>query len=202
MQHFSVESLPQSEVTEKGAVICDASIISSYEIDYSPFMNIEKKLQDKSFLKAITEELQQLSEEENTSLTGLDGCYLSTKQVLSFDALSNGMRGVIYVYFFTADREEAGYFIFTRSGFSALRELVFYNEAVNCLDDEDASEKYIRLVYNFRHGYLSQDNTVSGITSSYFQIVGDYYHALDYETLAISYEEIVAEENLLWISFQ
>lgn len=46
---------------------------------------------------------------------------------------------------------------------------------------------------------LDSDNKISPGTPLKVEVSGDYYHALDYEKLQVSYAELTKEDNLVWV---
>lgn len=66
---------------------------------------------------------------------------------------------------------------------------------------EAPDREHILLTNGYDEMLLDEDNRGYGSYGAAFNVVGDYFHALDWENMAVSYQEITAEENMVWFSF-
>lgn len=200
--------------TDETIVSCDASVIAGSEIDYSFCMDLRAQAYDEAFLQELREAFADLNSEDanaNLVLYGQDGCYLSVCPVGMFHAVENKMADNIYAFLFTSDLEPAGYLLFFTVDGKPYYNIVFDSVSPRTTSDlletmsENPDEKYIVLCNGTEYVLLNEDNEAVAATSrnnpDKFQISGDYYHELDYATLAVSYNDIVNEDDLVWISF-
>lgn len=76
------------------------------------------------------------------------------------------------------------------------------NTAIMDAFTEAPEEKYIFL-YNGRLVQILDSHNVlhAGSIDCDITVEGDCYHALDYEKIAVSYQDIISEENLVWVEF-
>jgi hypothetical protein len=63
---------------------------------------------------------------------------------------------------------------------------------------DSPDEQYIFL-YNYDEMLLDSSNILYEKTRFNIEVKGDYYHALDYEMLGVSYNKLTDESNLVWI---
>lgn len=63
---------------------------------------------------------------------------------------------------------------------------------------EHPDEKYIYLCGAGRARLLDKNNALY-MDDSEVQVKGDYYHALDYKEIGLSYKDITDKKNLVWI---
>lgn len=196
---------------ETEPAVCDAAIIENSEIDYTIRINPGSLLQEEQFTKEFRETLAgQFEDDDEVAkgyvLYGHDEFYISICPVISFAPSYNSISGTVQVFFFTKDMEEAGSFMFYEMDGEVCYEISWIstsgsgNGILKGLS-ESPDTKYIVLVNGIQSALLSEDNELSAIGNwngtQPFEISGDYYHALDYETLAVSYEDIVDEDNLI-----
>ena len=131
---------------------------------------------------------------------GERGCYISLTPIYFWNALSNEIANEVCFAVFNED-------------FSAAQVIQFFKEE-NTLTMQLSSsfgdsmleafraapdEKYICL-FNPGGGLLDAQNFLHA-TRDKVTVEGDYYHALDYEKLGVSYNDFASLEKLVWIDF-
>lgn len=131
---------------------------------------------------------------------GERGCYISLTPIYFWDALSNEIANEVCVAVFNED-------------FSAAQVIQFFKEE-NTLTMQLSSsfgdsmleafraapdEKFICL-FNPDACLLDAQNSLYA-TRDKVTVEGDYYHALDYEKLGVSYNDFASPERLIWIDF-
>ena len=131
---------------------------------------------------------------------GERGCYISLTPIYFWDALSNEIANEVWVAVFNEDFSEAQVIQFFKVEDTLMMQLSssFGDsklEAFRAAPDE----KYICLFNS--GGCLLDAQNVLHATRDKVTVKGDYYHALDYEKLAVSYNDFAAPERLVWIDF-
>lgn len=136
---------------------------------------------------------------------GDDGCYVSTVTIRRFEAGNNKVNSSRYIIIFNEDMSDnvcisLGYVGGLGGGELILTgkdeyELMEYYE-------ENPQEKLICCIAGTALCVLDSSNEIypSWVGSGY-PVEGDYYNALDYELLGVSYEELTNPDNLVWYDF-
>ncbi|MCH5270671.1 MAG: hypothetical protein J1E83_07965 [Lachnospiraceae bacterium] len=131
---------------------------------------------------------------------GERGCYISLTPIYFWDARANEIANEVWFAVFNEDFSETQVIQFFKventlmmQWSSAFGESLI--EAFRTAPDE----KYI-CMFNTHVCMLDAQNSLHA-TREQVTVEGDYYHALDYEKLGISYNDFAAPERLVWIDF-
>lgn len=146
-----------------------------------------------------------IREDANLPLHGCEGYYISTIPVICYNAQSNqyAVNGNYLVFEdITNPDNNAGLQAvlstdgsYQTSGFISGLIPKYLTEIVIANPDQE----YIFLYNGTDMCMIDEDNTI--YTSPYsdeIQVVGDYYHALDYENIAVSYRNLTDSAHLLY----
>lgn len=129
------------------------------------------------------------------------GCYLSTTVIPYYDVQENGIAREYHVVMLSEDLQEKLILQIVKRGLKCEISTVLSMDGYM----EDAFKGYpeekLLFLYNIKGLALSPDNQVYALNPKEYQVTGDYYHALDYENLAVSYTDITDPEHLVWVDF-
>lgn len=150
-----------------------------------------------------------VNEMQTSKLYNENGCYLSISSATFFDIASNQTSDVIQCFIFTKDLEEAGTVRFLNGRIETMSVSVNDSEnggtsiVLKALAKEK-DKKYVFLTNGTDTILLDKENnTVSaGLSKHNLEIEGDCYSILEQKGLSVSYNEIIDEENLIWIQFE
>lgn len=180
---------------------CNADVIKEMDIVYNPIADLKEKLGDMEFVEELKQTLFFLSEDTGEPLYEKKGCYLSMCNVYLYNIDENVVANALRCYIFTEDKEEAGELMF----YEVNGELQYdisscaYGSTSDILKilSKAPEATYIILTNGYGHTLVNEDNISS---NSEFDIKGDVYHALNYELLGVSYNDII--EDLVWVEFK
>lgn len=127
------------------------------------------------------------------------GYYIADRSVRIYDVIDNEVINEEWLFVFSKDYSEVFQFQLSKSGREIVVRLclgVICDELLELMK-ENPDVKYIVLL-NGTHNTLAitPENTIH-LWDEEVMVEGDYYHALDYEKMAISYNEIM--DNLIWV---
>lgn len=193
--------------------VLDADEIASLTIDYTDAIPVEAIVNNEpGYEKYYDQMLQQiisLSQEfEQFELYGEEGCYLSTALLRHFDVIRNAVGNVTYAELFSKD--------FTKRAAVAFylhNDEILISVGASCVTSrvaeiiqKDPDELFIFLLNGTDFdSQIASDNSLylwSQVEQENVKVEGDYFHALDYETLAVSYSMLTDPENLIWVDFK
>lgn len=183
-------------------VILSEEEIRNAQINYESIFSIEDKEEIPEVILAF---LNSLEWGEDTPFYGEDGCYISKKPLRFFSVDTCEMSTEERLIAFSKDFGEAVeiYLYYNEYSDEMNVQLTYsVNTAIMDAFNEAPDEKYIFL-YNGRFTQILDSHNVlhSGSIDYDITVDGDYYHALDYEKIAVSYQDILSEENLVWVEF-
>lgn len=153
-------------------------------------------------IKASSQEFEQFE------LYGEEGCYLSTTLLRHFDAIHNALGKVTYALLFSTDFEKRAVVAFYLSNDEIIISTgnSYLSPQVTKLLQEDPDELFIFLLNETTFdSQIASDNRLylwSQVEQEVVKVKVDYFHSLDYETLAVSYSILTDPEHLIWIDFK
>ena len=134
---------------------------------------------------------------------------MSVSSAAFFDAASNQTSDVIQCFIFTKDLEEAGTIRFQNDNIETMSINVNDNEngGTSIILEklaENKNKKYVLLTNGTDTKLLDNENNIvnAGPSNHKLEIDGDCYRVLEQKGLSISYSDIIAEDNLIWIEFE
>lgn len=183
----------------------DPNIVASVEL--KDVAAIEKMLfgeKSKRKQREMTETLMLfLGEERYQSPQWSKGCYLSTTVIPYYEVQENQVASVYYVVMLSEDLQEKRILQVAKRGFKCEISTVLSMDGYMEEAFEEYPEEKFLFLFNVKGLALSPDNQiyVDTYNSKEYAVTGDYYHALDYEKLAVSYADIIDPEHLVWVDF-
>lgn len=187
-------------------LILDAAEISASKIDYEYTLPIKPILDSEEGYEGYYESMVQLVKNlcesaENYPFYQEEGFYVSTVPIYYFDAYNNTLSIETHVLLFSKDMSKTTVLIFfTHNNELQVQVLYPFDSYMEKLFQKEPDEKYIFLFNANDNLIIGSDNELyTGISPHEFEVVGDYYHALDYEKLGVSYAELTDADNLVWI---
>ena len=179
---------------------CDAEILANMDIDYTPFIDIDAKLGEQSFIDECKESYGLVATEEDSALYGSKGCFVSKTPIYAYNLNDEGLARVMICYVFNEDKLCAGEISFNLNEGGVLT--VFSFARSNSVDRnlrtmmESPDEKFIKILNNRSNTIIDENSKPLDIA---FKMTGDVFHTLNYEFLGVSYNDIV--KNMVWIEF-
>lgn len=181
--------------TQEAKKILNAEDVQDLQVDLESMIAVD--------YDALLSCLQTL-QEEGLPLYGEEGCFVSKKPIRFFSVNRNALSNEEWLIVFSKDFEKVLQIKLFEQNNEVTMQAVFEFDAVMLeafISQPD--EKYLML---FDGGYalsLASDNVFhSGYRDNGFTVEGDYYHALPYEEIGVSYSELICEENLVWVEFK
>lgn len=137
-----------------------------------------------------------------SSLYGEDGYYISTVPVLYYDMLEKELCKQARILFFSKDFSQVAEMAFASVNGEIVMNLHFtWNNKLQKLMSENPQKELIFMTNGAGLLALDENNeVVYQYPAADYEIIGDCYHAVYQEWLAVSYEKLTATENLIWIS--
>ena len=177
--------------------------IRNAQINYESIFSIEDKEEIPEVILAFFNSLEW---GEDTPFYGENGCYISKKPIRFFSADTCKMSEEERLIAFSKDFSKAiEIYLYYNAHSDEMNVQLTYsvNTAISDAFTEAPDEEYIFL-YNGRFMQILDSYNVlhSGSIDYDITVKGDYYHALDYEAIAVSYQDIISEENLVWVEFE
>ena len=193
--------------------ILDAEEITSLKIDYSDEIPVEAILNNEPGYEQYYREMKQKIKEscqefDRFELYGEEGCYLSTTSLRHFDTILNGLGKVTYALLFSADFEKraAVAFYLNNDEITITVENSYLSPKVAKLMKDEPDELFIFLLNGTTFDSQISSNNIlylwSQVEKDEVQVKGDYFHSLDYKTLAVSYSMLTDPEHMIWIDFK
>ncbi len=193
--------------------ILDAEEITNLKIDYTDEIPVEAILNNKpgyeQYYKQMIQQIKESSQEfDQFELYGEEGCYLSTTLLRHFDTINNGLGKVTYALLFSADlkKRAAVAFYLNNDEITITTENSYLSPKVVKMMQEDPNELFIFLLNGTTFDSQISSNNIlyvwSQVEKEEVQVKGDYFHSLDYKTLAVSYAMLTDPEHLNWIDFK
>ena len=73
------------------------------------------------------------------------------------------------------------------------------NTYVSTIMKDNPEKDYIFLFNDGELLLIDSDNEITTDGNFNYEVSGDYYHALNYDLLSVSYNEMTREDNLIWV---
>lgn len=174
--------------------------IRNAQINYESIFSIEDKEEIPEVILAF---LNSLEWGEDTPFYGENGCYISKKPIRFFSSDTCEMSAEERLIAFSKDFSKAiEIYLYYNAHSDEMNVQLTYSVNTVIMDafTEAPDEEYIFL-YNGRFMQILDSYNVLHCGSIDYDITvkGDYYHALNYEAIAVSYQDIISEENLVWV---
>ena len=198
----TIGGTPQNVTT-----LCSAADLEGIDVTYVPVGDIRESLSNDQFLARLQKAMKSIVFlSDQYLLSGAEGCYISTAQVTAFVIGDRACASAFRCYLFTDQMVPAGEILFySANGTLGFNSPSFYrgNYTSYALQEMSAapSAGYIFLTNGYDEMLLDADNQCYAQYGGTFRVEGDYYHALDWEAMAVSYEDITNQDNLVWIPF-
>lgn len=184
--------------------------IQAADIDYSRIIPVDKIFNRdngyKDIYDTMVSDISDLCKNiKEFSLYGESGFYVSTVPIRYFDAYDINMQEnmISELCIFSKDFSKgAMYTLFYVDGEITVTCNFTLNSNVKSVLKDKPDEEFIFLSNGGEVLIIDSDNEIIAGGNNMYEITGDYYHALEYELLAVSYNEITDEENLVWIDVQ
>lgn len=189
--------------------VCDVADLEGIDVTYVSPGDIAARLEDPKFYAKLQEHLRAMSSAaDHYRLNGASGCFISRTEVAAFRISDCSCATTFNCYLFTSNMEPAGEIMFfVGNGELTFNSVILYQSgdnstpySLNVMQDAP-DKKHILLTNDYDDMLLDEQNKIYAKNAAPFSVVGDYFHALDWEAIAVSYSEITADDNLLWISF-
>lgn len=187
--------------------VCDIADLAGKDVSYAPAGDLRSMLDEPGFLSELQESISiMLAASSEYMLNDAEGCFLSLRELTAFHIGEQKCATAFYCYLFDRDMEPVGEILFySQDGTLLHNSPVLYraNYAPYYLRvmAEVPDREHILLTNGYEEMLLDEDNQGHGNYGAAFVVVGDYFHALDWENMAVSYQEITAEENMVWLPF-
>lgn len=189
------------------AEVCDIADIAGKDVSYAPAGELRTTLDEPGFLSELRESFSiMLAASSEYKLNGAEGCYLSLRELTAFHIGEQECATAFCCYLFDRDMEPVGEILFySQDGTLMHNSPVLYRANYEPyylrVMAEAPDREHILLTNGYDEMLLDEDNRGYGSYGAAFTVVGDYFHALDWENMAVSYQEITAEDNMVWFSF-
>lgn len=199
-------TLPTKQYDEYKNVLNAETVSQSYI--HKP-VDLRKKFNKKKYKKLFNISVYGAVNDRQTSkLYNENGCYLSICYAAYFNVAENRTSGVRECYIFTKNLEEAGKIIFLGNNIESMSVSVNDSESggsspiLEALAKEK-DKKYVILANGVDTKLLDNENNIvkAGFSRHELEIEGDCYSIFEQNGLGISYNDIIDEENLIWIDF-
>ncbi|MDE7223777.1 MAG: hypothetical protein K2O34_08375 [Acetatifactor sp.] len=181
----------------------DPDIVTSADMKY--VSAIGKMLFDEKSKRKQEEMAERImlsmGEERCQSPEWSEGCYLSTVVIPYYDVQENEVAREYHIVMLSKDLQEKMILQMVKRGFRCEISTVMSMDSYMEEPLEEHPEEKFLFLFNVKGLALSSDNQVYACNPKEYQVIGDYYHALDYENLAVSYEDITDPEHLVWVDF-
>lgn len=200
-------TLPTKQYDEYSSVLNAETVSQSYI--HKP-VDLRKKFNKKKYKKLFNISVYGAVNDRQTSkLYNENGCYLSICYATYFNVAENCTSGVRECYIFTKNLEEAGEIIFLGNNIESMSVSVNDSESggsspiLEALAKEK-DKKYVILANGVDTKLLDNENNIvkAGFSRHELEIEGDCYSIFEQNGLGISYNDIISEENLIWIEFE
>lgn len=186
-------------------LLCDVADLEGKEILYRPEWYLRYQLTEPQYLAEVGEQIKRaLYLTEDSVLKGEEGCYISVVEQPCFRIHDPSSPTSFLCYLFTEDMEPAGELLFYQWGNGLEHNSpVLYGSNTDKwklgLMAEEPQKEYILLTNGYREMLLDENNRVYSSNGDPFDVEGDYFHALDWQTIAVSYDEITYPGLLEWL---
>lgn len=193
------------ELPENAVMVCNVADLEGKEIRYRPEWYIRSQLTDPQYLAGVGEWIKRtLYLTEDSLLKGAEGCYISVVEQPVFRIHDPSGPTSFLCYLFTEDMEPAGEILFYEWGNDLVHNSpVLYGSGMVKWDlglmAEDPQKEYILLTNGYCEMLLDENNEVYSSDGKTFDVVGDYFHSLDWQTIAVSYDQITYSGLLEWL---
>lgn len=127
-----------------------------------------------------------------------ESCFVSDVVIPSYNMHSNRISDNYTVLAFSNDLTQVFEITVRRTDSGFALSVSDFSSTMRQMLRENREEKFI-FVKNA--GFLAVDSinnvyVIDSVTGNSYEILGDFYHAVDYRTLSVSYDEIMAQNHL------
>lgn len=177
---------------------CDISFLNT---EHEPIVDLHELLIDNTFQQQVR---NYFSSELSTS--NMSGCYFSVCGAEMYNVNTNNVEKAMQCFIFTQDLEEVGTLHFNMDGSKLITSYSINNGTRSALLkrlSEKPDERFVILTDGFNNVMLlNKDNKTIKLStgSDDFTIIGDCFGLLSGE-LGLAYNDIVNEDNLVWVGF-
>lgn len=203
---LTIGGRPADAVTD-----CDAAAMEGLDLDYEYSWDLIGELSNQEYaaeLKAAFLRQIDLYYDGNGAcrLADANGCYISLKPHPIFILPDRTYSKAFYCYLFSCDMEPVGRILFVENN----GKLDYNNPEIFSIRSEEYNTKVMRetpdrkfLLITNRYDDLLLDEYNTGYEkwNTVYKITGDFFHALDWEAVSVSYNELTSEDNLYWLDF-
>lgn len=188
-----------------------ANMLSGLQIDYSFPVSAEEIFDtDGTYTAAYDALLADLNETHagGTLFQNAQGCYISRIWVRKFSVYSYKVDIYPMICIFSEDLTEAVAYdlrywsIEDETGVEYILNSESQNAEALEIMRQNPDMQFIWLVNVTDRLLLSEENELYCLGGAECEVEGDYFHGLDADTLAVTYAEMTAEENLIWVAFE
>ena len=184
-----------------------AEDLSSWNLDYTDSMDMEAIVHGAGGTdeeKLAYDELRLfVNSYAAGSFEGSDGCYMTSVPLRMYNLNSERIAGYQVLLFDKDMTKCTSVFLSRMSGLGG-NEISMTGMDFYMLDSfkADTKAELLYLSLNSDEFVLDSDNNVSpSLMNTRHSVSGDYYHVLDYELLAVSYDELTSNDSLVWFEF-
>lgn len=187
----------------KGKEVLSAEEIAGLETAYNIDISMEAIINGTDGYEEVHDRLWNSidnSHEEGGFMYGERGFYISLTPILFWSATANEIFNDVWFAVFTEDLSEMRGLRFSpeEDSLTMMWDPPFSDSMLRQFTSAP-DEKYI-CILNPGAFMLGSDNSLYPAHNQ-TKVEGDYYHALDYEKLGISYNDFTAKDQLFWIGF-
>lgn len=208
----------REDASEAYDQVLSAADIAELDIEYGTNIPIQAILEGKLGYRKWTKEYQEILQEaidseeatlnlsakqagEEPPLLGAEGYYVSVLPIRHWNAYMRCMeRGSVDIAVLDKEKQPAAVLHFTQYQLGYIISVSRADSTVVLPTMAEYPERKFIPIYNGLVTLaIDEENTLYRPVCD-VRIEGDYYHTLDYEAIAISYDMLTAEENLIWIA--
>lgn len=177
---------------------CDISVLNT---EHEPIVDLNELLNDNTFQQQVRDYFS-----SEPSASNMNGCYFSVCGAEMYNVNTNKVEKTMQCFIFTQDLEEVGTLHFNMDGSKLITSYSINSGTRSALLkklSEKPDERFVILTDGFNNVMLlNKDNETIKLSagSEDFTIIGDCFGLLSVE-LRLSYNDIVNEDNLVWVGF-
>ena len=177
---------------------CDISVLNT---EHKPIVDLYELLIDNTFQQQVKDYFS-----SEPSASNMSGCYFSVCGAEMYNINTNKVEKAMQCFIFTQDLEEVGTLHFNMDGSKLITSYSINSGTRSALLkrlSEKPDERFVILTDGFNNVMLlNKDNKTIKLSagSEDFTIIGDCFGLLSGE-LGLAYNDIVNEDNLVWVGF-
>ncbi len=198
---FTACGKSSAQIYSDETVMHNTCNISALNPTHEPIVDLNELLNDNTFQQQVKDYF--LSE---PSADNMNGCYFSVCGAEMYNINTNTVEKNLQCFIFTQDLEEVGTLYFNMDGSKLITSYSINNGTRSALLkrlSEKPDERFVILTDGFNNvSLLNSNNEIIKLSagSEDFTIIGDCFGLLSVE-LGLSYNDIVNEDNLVWVGF-